>query len=157
VNSRQASARTLVLVLLAAALAFGGITAVFFFSQSSLRIETSPGGAAFAEMDRVRARYGDAVPCVQARDQPPADRRGPQTSRTVRLVHMLAWEREDDRLVRASTPYWALRSGTWKLRVARGLLPQLEHVGLPEIDTCGPGLILDRRTSGGGRVVIWAE
>lgn len=151
------TARTLALILAAVVLAFGGITAVFFFSQSSLQIETRRMEAAFAEMDRVRARFGDALPCVQGRERADDGAVPRATGPAVRLVHMLAWEREDDRLVRATTPYWALRSVAWKLRVARHLVPPLQYVGLPEIDRCGRGLILDRRTSGGGRVVIWAE
>jgi hypothetical protein len=147
------SSRRILLLLLTVGLALGGLSLTFLVSQSSLRIESSGRDAAFAELDRVRGRFGDVAPCIEGTSPPVAGPGNvpPQT------VHVLAWEPDDNRLVRTSTPYWALRVAGWKVAFARTIAPPLKYVGLPEIERCGRGLIMDRHATGGVRVLVWAE
>jgi hypothetical protein len=150
----MATRKPLLIVIVAAGLAIGGLSLTLVVSQSSLRVETMGRDAAFAAMDNVRRKFGAAMPCVERGGHSP----GPAAEGTApRTVYMLAWEHEDDRLVRVSTPYWALRVARLKVAFARTIAPPLKYVALPEIERCGRGLVTDRRTAGGGRVIIWAE
>ena len=133
-------------------LAFGMITLVVLVSQSAVDVRTVSRESADAQLDAVRAHVG-GVPCA---NRSPSDTATPRDG-TPSTVHMLAWEREDERLVRVTTPYWALRAGAWKLNAVRAVAPPLQYVRLADLERCGPGLIVDRRTAGGGRVLVWLE
>jgi hypothetical protein len=154
--SRPRSIRAALLAAIGLGVVISTLLIVLLVSSSSLDVQFVDGDAARAEMDRLRARLPSQVSCV--------DRGAVDTSQAAatgrprpRMVHMLAWEREDERLVRISTPYWALRIAGVKLNAARLIAPALEHVTLVDLERCGHGLIVDRATAGGGRVVIWTE
>jgi hypothetical protein len=147
------AARKPLLIVIAAGLAIGGLSLTLLVSQSSLQVQLTGRDAAFAQMDRVRSRFGAAAPCAER-----SERNGRRAEEPApEHVHVLAWEREDDRLVRISTPSWAVRVAGWKVAFARTIASPLKYVALPEIERCGRGLIVDRRTEGGGRVIVWAE
>jgi hypothetical protein len=149
--------RTAALIALAIGAAAVVTIAVVFFGGSSIDIERRGRDEAFAEMDRVRAAFAGTPPCVDdSRRAAPRDM-PPRATPPPAAVHMLAWEREDERLVRVRTPYWALRAGAFKMTVARHMVPALDHVGLVDLERCGRGLVVDRRSGGGGRVLIWIE
>jgi hypothetical protein len=133
----------------------GGLVVLAVISGTTLDVEPRTAHEAAAEMDAVRSRYTGQVPCLErdARDRAASRREGDKP----RTVHVLAWEREDNRLVRVRTPYWVLQVGAFKIHAAHAIAPPLEHVTPADLDQCGRGLVADRRTSGGGRVLIWAE
>jgi hypothetical protein len=173
--ARRFPARTWVLLAVGTGTMLGGIVAVLFFAGSSVEVQSRTREQAFGEMDRVRERLGRAPPCLprdgggresvtdsaasREASSPAQDQRSGErgTRAAPGKVVMLAWEREDDRLIRVTTPYWALRAGSWKLNAARVIAPVLDRVSLADLDRCAPGLIVDQRTAGGGRVVIWTE
>ncbi len=149
------SVRTLPLALLVIGIVVAGIVAVRFFSQSTLRVSRSSRSLAEDEMNAVRQRFAPAQPCLERPDgadpAPP-----PAPTPPIATVHMLVWS-PGDRLVRATTPFWALRAGAWKVRWVRPAVPILDYVTLADVEKCGRGVLIDRATSPGGRVVIWVD
>ncbi len=159
--SRKRPDSTLPYALLGAVVVLAGILALVFFSQSTL--ESSRAGRSLAddEMNAVRKRFGQAQPCLERPDgagpTPPAGLGAAKAPNApIAAVHMLAWS-PGDRFVRATTPYWALRAGARKIRFVRAAVPILEHVTLADVEKCGRGVLIDRTTSRGGRVVIWVD
>lgn len=147
--------RTLPLALLVIGIVVAGIVAVRFFSQTTFRISRSSRAFAEDEMNAVRQRFGPARPCLDQADAvDPAPPLAPTAP--IATVHMLAWS-PGDRLVRATTPFWALRAGAWKVRWVRPAVPILDYVTLADVEKCGRGVLIDRATSPGGRVVIWVD
>jgi hypothetical protein len=153
--SQTRSGRTPLFALLGAVTVIAGILAFIFFAQSTLNIAQAGRPLADDEMNAVRQRFGQAQPCLER-----PDGAGPATPTApgapIAAVHMLAWS-PGDRLVRATTPYWALRAGAWKIRFVRSAVPVLEYVTLADVEKCGRGVLIDRTTSRGGRVVIWVD
>ena len=152
--ARRVPARTWLALALGLGVVISAILGVLVVTSSSLDVAFVGRQQAFAEMDRVRATFGGQAPCL---DRQPASSPSARALTPPRTVHMLAWEREDDRLVRVATPYWALRIGAFKLNAARLIVPPLEHVLPLDLERCGPGLLVDRRTADGGRVVAWTD
>lgn len=150
------SLRTALLSALSLGVVISGTLVVLLVTSSSVDVDFLTRENAFAEMDRVRAQFPDQVPCIDRREDQVTPEGGARGSRPS-IVHMLAWEREDARLIRASTPYWALRIGAFKLKAARLMVPPLERISAIDLERCGAGLVVDRETSGGGRLVVWAE
>ena len=152
--ARLSPGRSALLIVVGAIGALAGMVAVLFFALSTLEVTSMPATRAAQELDRVRARFA-GLPCV--------DRGRGQEATTTSVgppptaVHILEWEADRESLVRATTPYWALRAGSWKLSTARRFVSPLEHVDLVDLERCGRGLILDRTTPGGRRVLIWTE
>lgn len=149
---RPSTGRLLAWLGVGLVLVVAGLIAIVFFAQSTLSVTGPPEPEALRELDAIRTRFAGTPPCLERSDGFVTSA-GPAPVR----VGMLAWNRTNQRLVRASTPYWALRAGSWKVNAASTVAPALEHVSLADLDRCGRGLILDRATAGGGRVIIWAE
>ncbi len=162
--SQKRSGRTLPFALLGAVTVLAGIFALVFFAQSTLDIARAGRPIADEEMNAVRQRFGPAQPCLERPDgagpTPPIAPAAPiapiASIAPIAAVHMLAWS-PGDRLVRATTPYWALRAGAWKIRFVRAAVPILDYVTLADVEKCGRGVLIDRTTSPGGRVVIWVD
>lgn len=153
--SQKGSGRTLLFALLGGVTVLAGALVVLLFAQSTLNISPARRPHADEEMDAVRRRFGLEQPCLErpAGSGPEAPTApGPR----IAAVHMLAWS-PGDRLVRATTPYWALRVGARKIRYMRAAVPVLDYVTVDDVERCGRGVLIDRTTGQGGRILIWAD
>ncbi len=77
-------------------------------------------------------------------------------------LRVLAWGPRDKKLVRLTLPMWLVRlSGNRGVDLSDRDTPLSTsvrlHVTAEEIERHGPGLILDLKTPGGERVLVWAE
>jgi hypothetical protein len=145
-------------------LAIGLALAAILFSQSTFELVRSPAAAAAAEMDAVRARFGGAKPYLDlhATSSGLVGRSNralePDAAAPIATVHLVAWRAREERLVRASGPYWALRVGGWKARAMVAVAGvEWEGLDLPDLGRHGPGLIIDHTTPAGDRLLVWAE
>jgi hypothetical protein len=162
--------RTWVLVVLGVVLAgFIGLVAVagagfYFFSQHIQTRTISPAGAA-SEFDEVRARFAGQKPLVEldksgnfVRSNPP----GSRSAKTVRPeeLHVLAFDRSDGRVVHITVPFWLLRLKRGGSHVDfNGNSMDLDDLRLrvEDLETAGPMLIVDQRTTDGDRVLVWSQ
>ena len=73
---------------------------------------------------------------------------------------ILAWDPQDERLVKVSLPFWVLRLGRRKIDFTTGGrsfdLEQL-NLDVAELERIGPVLIVDHRVPSGERVLIWTQ
>jgi hypothetical protein len=145
-------------------LAVGGLFfAVSFFRQSMSVTEMSVASAD-SEFDSVRARFGGQQPLIQMVDGRPqyvADRAAePASEKPLTTMHILAWDDDEERLVRLSVPFWLLRlkSGPIQLSAySQGWDDRGVSFRIEDLERRGPGLVLDVDESREGRVLIWAE
>jgi hypothetical protein len=73
---------------------------------------------------------------------------------------MMAWDPEQDRLVRVSMPFWLLRFGSHKMRVmhgGNGFEVERLHLDVDELARIGPALVIDFRNQDGARVLVWTR
>lgn len=72
---------------------------------------------------------------------------------------VLAWDPDDERLVKVSLPFWLLRLGRQKIDVmsGRGFDFERLHLDIQELERIGPVLIVDHRVPSGERVLVWTQ
>lgn len=144
-----------------------GVGAVIFsvaWFRQALEVTPVSQTDAVREFDAVRARFSGQRPLLEMRDGEPAlvgGRKGEPPS-TVQLttLHLMAWDEDEERLVRFSLPFWLLRMKSGPIGFS-SYDSGFDRVSLSseDIERHGPGLILDASENerGRGRVLIWAE
>jgi hypothetical protein len=145
-------------------LAVGGLFfAVSFFRQNMSVTEMSVASAD-SEFEAVRARFAGQQPLIQLVDGRPqyVDERAaePPSSKPLSTMHILAWDDDEEQLVRLSVPFWLLRlkSGPIQLSAySQGWDDRGVSFRIEDLERHGPGVVLDVNESREGRVLIWAE
>ena len=71
---------------------------------------------------------------------------------------ILAWDPDKNRVVRVSLPFWLLRFGRQRVDIRSGGF-DLERLqlDLKDLRRVGPVIVVDHRTQGGERVLVWTE
>jgi hypothetical protein len=115
-------------------------------------LETLKGQVPFIELS---ARPGEGTVVVH-RDQMAAQ------ATPIAGLRILAWDPHEKKLVRFTLPMWLLRlTGRRGVNLSDHDVPLSTdmnlHVTADEIERHGPGLILNFATTGGERVLVWAE
>ena len=113
----------------------------------------------------MRNRYPGQQPLIQLVDGRPeyvveraSQSAPPNTSLT--SVHVMAYDRDEGKVVTFSLPFWLLRMKSGPIRISayqqgwddRGVSFRIE-----DIEKHGPGIIVDATERNQGRVLVWAE
>jgi len=117
-----------------------------------------------ATLDRFKGRAPllliDEDGRVKSSEKPPVEVGPSRQGTPLSSLNVMAWDPDDDKLVRVSVPFWVLRLTHHGARMKFGPdeidLSNL-HITLEDIERHGPGLILDHRDRRGMRVLLWAE
>lgn len=149
-------------VLVLGFLALVGAGVFVFFRQ--VDIESVTPETAELSFDEVRAKFAGQEPFIELT--------GEGADRTVRVIrrdrlsadepetlHVMAWDPDDDRLVRIRFPMWLLRlgnNGTINFSENDFDLENLD-LTVEDLDAHGPGLILDFEDDDSERVLVWTE
>jgi hypothetical protein len=137
---------------------------VYFVSQHVSAKRSTPADALQA-VEAARAFFKDQPPLLEldsfGRPQPTRPFASLPTSATKPSeLWVLAWNADDEKLVKLSVPFWILRFGRRKLDVNSGDsgfdLDRL-HLDINELERIGPTLILDLRHPNGERVLVWTR
>jgi hypothetical protein len=139
------------------------IFSVAWFRQN-LQITEVSATTASKEFEAIRARFAGQRPLLEMRDGEPAyvaeREKEPPSNAKLTTVHLLAWDEDEEHLVRFALPFWLLRMKSGPIGFS-SYASGIDRVSLrPEdIERHGPGLILDvtEDRRGRGRVLIWAE
>jgi hypothetical protein len=119
------------------------------------------------ELDRIRARFGSQQPLIavdaddtHARIQ--REGREPTFTGQLQSIQIAAYDPDDGKLVRFSVPFWLLRlapDGELKLGDDDVLadVKGAERLTVHELETLGPGLLIDDTRPDGRRVLVWTE
>ncbi len=161
-----------VVIVFMLAVAIVGTTALFLYRHVNTRIV--PSETASAEFERLRGQFAGQAPMIEiasdelldAGEGPSArvhaivhrDRVGPGA---IHALHVLAYDKRQQKLVRADIPRWLLElaSARGHLRIANlDVLPGTgERVTLDDFDRRGPGLVMNMRQIGGTELLVWTD
>ena len=143
--------------------AAGGLFFAVSFFRQSMEVMPMSASSAEQEFDAVRARFAGKQPLFQLVDdraQMVSDPSAKPAAAAPDAVHLLAWDEDEEQLVKFSIPFWLLRLKSGPIRISayaadfndRGLSFTVE-----DLERYGPGLLLDLPHQRDGRVLIWAE
>jgi hypothetical protein len=139
----------------------------FGFYYASQHIETraaSPASAA-KDFEQIRARFTGQQPLIELDDRgrflrAHTDRKATAQSRTPESVHVLAYDPDEERLVRLSIPFWLLRLKTGNASIDfNGRKMDLDDLRLSvdDLERFGPTLIAEHKTPEGSHVIVWSQ
>ena len=151
-------------LLLIGFIAVGAIAVTISWFRNNMVVSQSSEDAATKQFDEARARFPGQQPLLQIIDGRPqyaperADR-GPDRT-PLNSLHVLAYDRDEGRVVTFSLPFWLLRMKSGPIRISayqqgwddRGVAFRVE-----DIERHGPGIIVDVTDRPQGRVLVWAE
>lgn len=142
--------------------AIGGIVLMAAFVRQNVSISNMDAGAADNEFDAVRARFAGQQALIQIVDGRPqlVERTTGGTAPSIKTMHIVAWDDDEEKLVRVSVPFWLLRLQSGPIRLnsyADGWDDRRVNIRVEDIERHGPGLLLDANDPSEGRVIIWAE
>jgi hypothetical protein len=137
---------------------------IYFFSRAIETRTVTPESAdqLFAE---ARSRFPKDRPLIEVdeddrvhRVTSPGDR--PTAPNPPSQLHVLAYDADDEKIVRVTLPFWLLRlgdSGAIDLGSHHELDLEKVKLDIDELERIGPALILDHRGRRGERVLVWSQ
>lgn len=136
-----------------------------YFVSKHISTERVTSAEALRALDERRATFAVKEPLIELDE---LDRARsvrdisalPASSVKPRDLWILAWNPENDRLVRISVPFWVLHFGKRRMDLASsGRTVDLDRLNLtvPGLERIGPALILDFRPASGERVLVWTQ
>jgi len=138
----------------------GGIAGVIVWRNTTITISTDKD--ATAEFERVIARYPPRPPLVEIGN--PSEmtvrvNRPPDSAprRPVRTLQVLAWTGREEKLVRTSAPVWLMRLSLQNLASELGIPMGPLQLSVEDVERYGPGIVLDFKPPGGGRMLVWVQ
>ena len=148
-------------ILCVVAMAAAGI---YYFTQNIEARKASPIVAA-REFDEVRARFKGQKPLIELDERghflkSNTDRPFPANVRRPEKLCVLAFDPDDEGLVKVTVPFWLLRLNVKGATVDFGNSNmRLEDLKLTvqQLERFGPTLVLDQRNAGGDRVLVWSQ
>ena len=143
--------------------AAGGLFFAFSFFRQSMNVTAMSSTSADLEFEAVRARFAGRQPLFQLvgkRAEMVGDPSAKPAGAAPNAVHLLAWDEDDEKLVKFSIPFWLLRLKSGPIRISQHL-DDFDDRGLSfrveDLERHGPGLLLDLPDQRDGRLLIWAE
>jgi hypothetical protein len=134
-----------------------------WFVKSHVNIQSATTAVASADFQTIRARFSNQKPLIEldergnflhANTDRPAGTQRPQT------LTILAFDSDDEKVVRLELPFWLLRLKMGGTRVDVGGsnvdLAKL-RLTIEDLERYGPTLILDQKDTDGSRVLIWSQ
>jgi hypothetical protein len=146
-------------VALLAVAAFG-----VYFVASHIDTSRTTSADAFRQFDEAKAALKDQKPLYELdqRERPRVTRQlSEMPTAAARPEHLivLAWDPDDERVVKVTLPFWLLRMGRRKIKIDSGSGFDLERLDLDvnELQRVGPLLLFDYRSTSGERVLVWTR
>jgi hypothetical protein len=134
-----------------------------WFVKSHVDIRSTTTTAVAEDFQTVRARFSNQKPLIEldergnflhANVDRPAGSTRPQT------LNIMAYDPDDQKIVRLDLPFWLLRlkmQGT-RIDVGSGNVDLAKlRLTVEDLERFGPTLILDQKDGEGARVLIWSQ
>lgn len=135
-----------------------------YFVASHIDTEPASSTEALRAFDEAREVFKDQQPLFELdSDERPHELRNPAdlptSSIRPRDLVILAWDADEERLVRFALPFWLLRLGGRQVEINDGHGFDLDrlHLDVDELERIGPVLVFDYRASTGERVLLWTQ
>ena len=148
-------------ILLVIAMAGAGL---YFFSQN-IKARTVSSETATTEFDAVRARFTGQKALIELDERgnflrSNTDRPVAGNPKSPETLYVMAFDPDDGSLVRVTVPFWLLRMKMKGTRIdLGGSRMDLEDLKLTveDLERFGPTLVLDQKSEGGDRVLVWSQ
>jgi len=141
------------------ALAAGGL----WFVRSHVDVQSTTATAASSDFETVRARFTSQKPLIELDDHGEFIRANTdRPAGTVRpqSLNVMAFDPDDEKVVRMDLPFWLLRlkSGGSRISVGGGNVDLAKlRLTVEDLERFGPTLILDHKDRKGARVLVWSQ
>jgi hypothetical protein len=154
---------TIVVLGVLAIVAMAGVGFYFFSQHFDTKVVSREHAG--AEFDRAKARFSGQKALIELdergrflRTNP--DRSSDRAAKVPDQLNVLAFDPDDERIVKVTIPFWLLRLKAHGTRVDfNGGRLDLEDLKLTveDLERFGPTLIVDHKSSGGERVLVWSQ
>lgn len=153
-------------VLVSAVVVLIGVAgAGVYFVTRHIKTERVTSVEAIRAFDSARALFSDRGPLyeIDEGESPRLTRpfsELPSSDIKPESVWVLAWDPNEERLVKVSLPFWMLQFGRQKMAFANsGRRFDMErlHLDGAELERIGPALVFDYRDRDGTRVLLWTQ
>ena len=147
-------------ILMLIAMAGAGL---YFFSQHIKATKVSQATAT-TEFDTVRAQFTGQKALIELDERghflrANADRAAQPNARRPDQLYVLAFDPDDERIVKVTIPFWLLRFKPRATVDFNGGRLELEDLKLTveDLERFGPTLIVDHKSARGERVLVWSQ
>jgi hypothetical protein len=136
----------------------------YFFSQHFDTKVTTPAGAS-VEFERAKAQFSGQKPLIELDERgrflrSNSDRPPRANAKTPDQIYVLAFDPDDERIVKVTIPFWLLRLKSRRATIDfNGGRLDLDDLKLTveDLERFGPTLIVDHKTTDGERVLVWSQ
>jgi hypothetical protein len=134
-----------------------------YFVSRHIETQRTTGTDALRVFDEARARFRDQRPLVEVENRGRQPRlrdlsKLPSSPQRPEHLWILAWDPDDERIVKISLPFWLLEMGRRQIDVNTDGFDLKElDLDVKELRRIGPALVLDFRDTSGERVLIWTQ
>jgi hypothetical protein len=134
-----------------------------WFVRSHVNIQSTTAVAASSDFDAIRARFSGQKPLIEldergdfirANTDRPAGTVRPQS------LNVMAFDPDDEKVVRMDLPFWLLRmkSGGTRFSMGNGDVDLAKlRLTVEDLEHFGPTLIVDHKDRSGARVLVWSQ
>lgn len=133
-----------------------------WFVKSHVNIQSTTSAVASADFQTIRARFANQKPLIELDDRGNflhANTDRPSSPQRPHTLTILAFDSDDQKVVRLELPFWLLRlKGGSRFDVGGGNVDLAKlRLTVEELERFGPTLILDQKDTDGSRVLIWSQ
>jgi hypothetical protein len=153
----------IVVVGILGVVAMAGAGFYFFSKHVETRVVTR--ATAGQEFETIKSQFSGQKALIELDDRgrflrANADREAKPGTKVPADVHVLAFDPDDERIVKVTIPFWLLRLKTRGTTIDfNGGRLDLEDLKLSveDLERFGPTLIVDHKALGGERVLVWSQ
>jgi hypothetical protein len=134
-----------------------------WFVRSHVDVRQTTVTAASSDFETVRARFASQKPLIELDDHGEfirANTDRPAGSTRPQSLNVMAFDPDDEKVVRMDLPFWLLRlkSGGSRFSVGGGDVDLAKlRLTVEDLEHFGPTLILDHKDHKGARVLVWSQ
>lgn len=145
-------------------IAIAGVS-IFFFSRH-IETETASATSTAREVEAIKARFADSKPLIELDSRGnfvrsnAVERAAAPSGRSPDSLHVLAFDPDDERVVRLSIPFWLLRLKSRAANIdLNGRKINLEELKLTvdDLERYGPSLLIEHTDDDGSHVLVWTQ
>jgi hypothetical protein len=136
----------------------------FYFFAQHFDTHSATAVSAARDFEEVKARLAGQTPLIELDERgrylrSNTDRKTVVNARPPESLYVLAFDPDDERVVKVTIPFWLLRLKTRGTIDFNGRRMDLEDLKLTveDLERFGPTLIVDHRASSGERVLVWSQ
>ena len=137
----------------------------FYYASRHIQTRAATPESAARDFAEIRARFSGQQPLIELDDKgrflkAHTDRKPAPQAKTPESVNVLAYDPDEERLVRLSIPFWLLRLKTGDASIDfNGRKMDLEDLRLSveDLERFGPTLIAEHKTPDGSHVIVWSQ